>query len=51
MNSQVQIPAPSYDSGGDYKHGLENVNAFPLSAPHQPNHKGDDPLFEHDLLA
>jgi hypothetical protein len=41
----VQIPAPSYDGGGDYKQGLENVNSFPQTAPHQSNHKGEDPLY------
>ena len=49
MTAQVPIPASSFDSGGDYKHGLENVNAFPLSAPPQQNHKGDDPSFGDDL--
>lgn len=50
MAAQVPIPIPSYDSGGDYKHGLENVNAFSPSAPPQQNHKGDDPSFGYDLF-
>lgn len=50
MTAQVPIPTPSFDGGGDYKHGLDNVNAFPLSAPLQHNHKGDDPSFAYDFF-
>lgn len=50
MAAQVPIPTPSFDSGGDYKHGLENINAFSLSAPPQQNHKGDDPSSGYDLF-
>lgn len=41
LTAQVQIPTPSYD--GDYKHALDNVNAFPLAAPPPHNHKGERP--------
>lgn len=44
ITSQVQIPGPPYDGGGDYKHGIENVNSFPLTASHLQNHKGGDPF-------
>lgn len=50
MAAQIPIPTASFDSGGDYKHGLESVNAFSISAPPQQNHKGDDPSSGYDLF-